>query len=308
MDETLRPIKNVLVATGLTTESVGGVLVAKDLARRLGAACHAVHVIEPISEEEEEAIPGLADAHIRHAEEELEQFARTHGLRDCAELHVARGDPAEEVLKYRRELDADLLVLGRYGRGGLKRGMLGSIADRLVRKSQACVLVVPPEFRGEFKTIGVASDLSEEALPGIRRAIDLAQRLEIPEVVLLHTYSVPRGYHTVLTWEEACEKLEAVSREKANKAIQAIRDEIGDSPSIRIEVAQGVASGTIPKLADEQKLDLLVMSTHGRSTAALLLLGRTTEKVLRDAPCAVWAEKSPKLFQGFLDAMKELLK
>lgn len=307
MDKTPRPIRKILVATGLTMESVGAVEVARWLWTKLGVEGHAVHVIQPVSDEEEAAIPGLAASHMKLAEEELGRFAESHGLTEAAQLHVGRGNLPSEVLKVRRAIDADLLVFGRYGRGGLKQGSLGRNAEMLVRKCQVSVLVVPPEFRGEFARIGVASDLSDEAGIGIRRALQLGATLGLKEIVLLHTYCVPRGYHTILTWEEACERLEKVARQRAEEVVAGAAAETPGAPPVRIVIEQGAAGATLPKLAKREGLDLLVMATHGRSSAALLLLGNTTEKLVRSAPCSVWAEKSPSLFQGFMEAMKELL-
>ncbi|EMA37230.1 universal stress protein [Halobiforma nitratireducens] len=63
---------------------------------------------------------------------------------DCeVRAAVRRGRPDGVVLAYAAEVDADLLVVGRTGRSGLKRALLGSTTDRLLRKSSIPVLVVP---------------------------------------------------------------------------------------------------------------------------------------------------------------------
>lgn len=307
--ETPKPIDNILVATGLTPESVGAVLQAKALAVKLGTHLHAAHVIEPVSESEEKAIPGLAEAHMKQADEELKVFAEAHGLTGDIEFDICKGSPEQEILRLRHRIDADLLVVGRYGKGGLKRGMLGSIADTLVRKCPVSVLVVQPEFRGDFKQIAVASDLSEQSEIAIRRALWLTKSLGHNQLLLLHSYEVPAGYHMVSTWETACERLEKLARERAEEVVSRLRAEMGtDAPNVKIVIHEGNPSGAVPKMALEEHVDLLMLSTHGRTTAALLLLGRTTEKILRQAHCSVWAEKSPALFEGFIDAIKEVLR
>ena len=303
-----RPIERILVATGLTPESVGGVLIARWLAGALNAKLNAAHIIEPISKAMERAVPGLGDANEKNAREELEVFARSHGLGDTVKLTVLRGSPAQEIVNLRHDLGSDLLVIGRYGKGGLKSGRIGSIADRLVRKFPVSVLVVPPNFRGEYKTIAVASNFEEESDIALRRAFTLCASLGIGEVVLLHSYVVPAGYTAVCSWEEACKRIEAVAEDDAKEMIERVKVDYPDAPSVRVVIGEGPASAKVPAMARENNIDLLILSTHGRSGPAFMLLGQTTERILQHATCSVWAEKSPWLEQGILAAMKEIFK
>ncbi len=72
------------------------------------------------------------------------------GLRDkfCApisertSLHVAVGSPFVEIVRYAREQEADLIVMGSHGRTGIEHLMIGSVAERVVRKAPCSVLVV----------------------------------------------------------------------------------------------------------------------------------------------------------------------
>lgn len=303
-----RPIERILVATGLTPESVGGVLIAHWLAEKLGAKLHAVHVIEPISATAEKAVPGLAEAHEKNARKELEVFARSHGLGSNVVLDVVRGSPAQEIVNLRHDLGSDLLVIGRYGKGGLKRGRVGSIADRLVRKFPVSVVVVPPEFRGEYNTVAVASNFDEESDIALRRTFELGRMLGIDEILLLHSYLVPAGYNAVCSWAEACRRIEAVSREHAQETIDRVKADYPDAPSVRVVIGEGPVSTKLAEMAATEGVDLLVVSTHGRSGPAFMLLGQTTERILNHATCSVWAEKSPALEQGILAVMREILK
>jgi nucleotide-binding universal stress UspA family protein len=57
---------------------------------------------------------------------------------------VAMGDAASEILDYARDWHCDLIVVGSHGHGGLRRLILGSVAEKLVRASALPVLTVPP--------------------------------------------------------------------------------------------------------------------------------------------------------------------
>jgi len=305
MSMDLRPVRKILLATGLTTESVGAVVMAQRLAGLFGAELHAVHVVEPVSAEAEAAIPGLAEKHLTQAEEEVGHFTATHGLDKDSTIHVLRGSPEEEVLGLRKQLDADLLVVGRYGKGGLKHDQLGSIADRLVRHCQVPTLVIQPEFRGSYQRIGVASDLDDEQPVELRRALDLAKLFGADRIDLITAWEVPHGYHTVLTYEEAAQKLEAITRERAEALIARARRE--DDAEVRVVTRLGSPRAAVPDAAREEGIELLVMSTHYRTNkAAAILLGRTTERILAKVYCSVWAETAPELRQTFLEALRHL--
>ena len=56
---------------------------------------------------------------------------------------VAKGNPGEEILRKAYESNSDLVVLGRIGRSGLERMMLGSVAEKVVRHARIPVLIVP---------------------------------------------------------------------------------------------------------------------------------------------------------------------
>lgn len=304
--DTPRAIRRILVATGLTQESVGGVYQAIELAGRIGAELHAAHVIQPVSERQEAAIPGLAGTHVEHAKEEFAKFARTHGLEGRAQLHVLHGEPEHELLALRKHIHADLLVLGRYGKGGLKRGTLGSVATDLVRRSPVPTLVVQPEFRGPFMKIGVASELHDPSEPALRRAGELAGLLGVQEIALLHAYSVPVGYHTITTWEGACAQLERVAQEMAQRTIAGAAAHSPAGCRWRVVIGEGSPGTAVPRLALQEQLDLIVLGTHSRTAPARLLLDRTSEQIVHAASCSVWAEKTTGGLESLFSAFREL--
>ncbi len=57
-------------------------------------------------------------------------------------LHVVVGVPFVEIVRFAREAAADLIVMGSHGRTGIEHMMLGSVAERVVRKAPCSVLVV----------------------------------------------------------------------------------------------------------------------------------------------------------------------
>jgi nucleotide-binding universal stress UspA family protein len=63
--------------------------------------------------------------------------------------HVVVGRPDDEIVRFVEERGADLLVMGTRGHGGMKRFLLGSVADHVVRQANCPVLVVPSRLSAD---------------------------------------------------------------------------------------------------------------------------------------------------------------
>ncbi|MCA9279501.1 MAG: universal stress protein [Phycisphaeraceae bacterium] len=303
----VRPIRSILTATGLTSESSGGLLLAAQLSRKLKAPLHAAHVVTTISKAHERAFPGIAKKQEAVAAEELERFATSHNFDGPrSSLHVLTGDLMKALTELRYDLKSDLLVIGKFGKGGPKPGGIGSIATRIVRKFPVSVLVVPPDFRDKLDTIGVATNLSEDGDWGVVRAAMLAKSLGIKEITLFHTFTVPAGYDHFCPWDQAVEKMRAVAVEDLEDMKKRLKDKLPPDVAINAVIVEGAATDKIPALAEEHKIDILVISTHARASAVLSLLGHTSEQLIRSSNCCIWCERNPSLFQGWFDGIKHL--
>jgi universal stress protein A len=112
--------------------------------------------------------------------------------------------------------------------------------------------------------------------------------------------TAPQAAMSVEHLAEAAEQAEAEAREKLKKTVPA--DE-----HIRFEhrLIRGVPSVEIPRLADEEKVDLIIMGTHGRSGLKRLLMGSVAEKVVRHAACPVLTQRQSSSAFPSLDQVDE---
>lgn len=302
MSET-REIKTILVATDLSEESAAAIRFGDWLGEALGARVEAAHIIEPPSPGVLAAAPELEKAHQEEAEKKLREFTAANGLEGGAKVHVATGDVVSELLLMQHQMRADLVLVGR-PRG---KETLGSTGAAMARKMPVSVLVVPPGGVDRVSRLGVATDLTDNSELGVRRGLELAARLGLQEITLLHSYEVPVGYHTIATYDEIRARIEKNCRERGQAFAAELQAESPGALKVRMAMTDGTPAEAIPKLAGEEGLDLLVVATHGRTGGLSVLMGRKTEKILGRAPCAVWAERSPSLVQSALDALGELL-
>lgn len=144
------PIK-ILVGVDFSQSSESALSEAVDLARRLGGQIDLVHVCaEPVSALPEVVValpPDMAQVHRLRAE-----LSRVRdGIKDQlpTQIHLRVGDAVNEMLDLIEQIQPDLVVVGSHGRGALLRTLMGSVSERLCRRSPVPVLVIPAAGRIE---------------------------------------------------------------------------------------------------------------------------------------------------------------
>ncbi|HEU5115857.1 MAG TPA: universal stress protein [Isosphaeraceae bacterium] len=135
-------IHTILHPTDLSTRAEGALQVARGLARDLGARLILLYV-EPV--DRLLGGPMSTPAEIRAEKEALLRMrmeADGPDLKCPVETRFEQGDPADEICEAAAEVRADLIVLGCHGRAGLRRLMLGSVAESVLRRATRPVLIV----------------------------------------------------------------------------------------------------------------------------------------------------------------------
>lgn len=147
--------KNILLPTDNSENSREAFKYAISLAEEYGSTIYVVYVID-ISYLEEgymyESKPlrspvDLEENVVKEKTDETEEFIKRNS-RDKKELKIEklirRGKPFVEIIIAAREKEADLIVMGTHGRTGLSHSLMGSVAEKVVRKAPCPVLTVKP--------------------------------------------------------------------------------------------------------------------------------------------------------------------
>jgi nucleotide-binding universal stress UspA family protein len=127
--------------------------VAADLSRRFGAELVLFHAYPvpgyTFPDGSVVASPKMLQDLADGAERHLEAWRRDAEAAGAARVQAAKvaGEPAAEIVSFAREQGVDLLVLGTHGRTGLEHALMGSIAERVVRRARCPVLTVRPPAR-----------------------------------------------------------------------------------------------------------------------------------------------------------------
>ena len=207
---------------------------------------------------------------------------------------IQRGiNPADTILEFLDEQDFDLVIMGTHGRTGLKHVLQGSVAEKVVRLSPVPVLTIHREVQKyDFDDIVVPIDFSAHSLKAVEYATDLAQTFN-SRLYFLHVIEQeihPSFYAAGVT---SIFEIDHDLKERVVQNMQEfVEDFLDESMTTEYVVREGKAHREIVEFAKEKGMDLIVIATHGLSGLEYLLLGSTTEKVVRWATCPVFTVKS----------------
>ena len=157
--------ERILVPTDGSVGSAHVALQAIDIAETYGATIHVLHVVD---ESVRAFVAGFGDESElddrgKEAVERVAAMARAHDV-DVVTA-IEDGDPARHIVEYADEIDADLIVAGTHGRSGVERRLIGSVAERLVRRARCPVMTVRlPETDVTVEDDDAAMDIARDAL------------------------------------------------------------------------------------------------------------------------------------------------
>ncbi len=213
-------------------------------------------------------IKKLVTATKRHAEKYMgEALGKTVNVGTA----TRRGSPAEAILEYVSKGPFSLIVMATHGRSGVGRWAVGSVADKVVRAStrQPVLLIRAKETRSDVREKRIlkkalvpldGSAGSRAVIPCMR---EIASKLEM-EITLLQV--MPNTNHSFSDAERYLQTVVSMFEEKGIKAA--------------CEVRVGSPADVIIECADELAIDMVAMSTRGKTSIGPWPLGSVAQKVL----------------------------
>jgi nucleotide-binding universal stress UspA family protein len=182
--------------------------------------------------------------------------------------------------------NCDLIIMGRRGLRTVERMLVGKVTARVIGHTQRDVLVVPNHTAVGWKTIVLATDGSRYSAAATERAIAFAKSYG-GELMVLSVVDVPSEFYA-----EAPRAVEDLVR-KAKGFVAEVkkRAEAAGVPAGTF-VREAAADQAINSLVQEQKADIIIMGSHGRTGLRRLLMGSVTEHVIGNATCPVLVVKS----------------
>ncbi len=288
----------ILVATDFSDAAALAVNQAGDIAKRAGARLILLRVDSRLAAGRGRSgvsQPGSDSAGDERAAEHMQRLEEIgapflqSGLR--VEYEVRGGHPDEVIVEAADDFAADLVVTGTRGRTGLKRFLLGSVAEKVVRLASTNVMVARlcPSAVGTFQRIMVPTDFSPASEKALRLALMLAP--EGASIDLFHAWQFPPGTHIVGTPDDKNSPLAGMRRDILKAAQKSADAWISKYENRGVPLSflhgYGPAAGVIQEQVVQQQYDLVAMGTHGYRGFRRFVLGSVAEAIVRYSPCSV---------------------
>jgi nucleotide-binding universal stress UspA family protein len=193
------------------------------------------------------------------------------------------GEPHERIVERAEVENRDLIVLGAKGHSFIERSLLGSVTRRVIGYTRRDVLVVPPRAEVGWERILLATDASKSGEAAAARALDLAEAYG-SELQVAAVFEIPQIYGEAPAAADWRDMLQDYVKEVVAKAQSR-------NISATALVLEGTPYRAITDLAQREKINLIVMGSHGRTGLSRLLMGSVTERVIGHAPCPVLVVK-----------------
>jgi nucleotide-binding universal stress UspA family protein len=279
------PLDKILVCTDDSPASQGAVKTALDLGQACRARIVLLYVLEfyPYYEYPHPDALGvtptlgqdLFETRQRVAREHLEtwqQEAAQQGLE--LEVRLQTGTQAyAEILAAAEELKPDLIIMGRRGKSGLGRLLVGSVTARVIGQTSRKVLVAPRDATLSFERLLVASDGSPASQSAFQEALSIAKKTGSKLSLITAAYG-----------ELDTQRAKALVRDLGETAQRLEVPLATFTPGGRPEEA-------IIQMAVSKKINLIIMGSHGRTGLKRLFLGSVAERVIGQAACPVLVVK-----------------
>lgn len=293
------PLRTVLVATDLSAPARHAGERAARIAQAAGASLTMLHVVGSSAMDElrhwlgagAAAEQALLDQARRQLHDVAHSLARAHGL--AIDERVVCGTVLDEIVAAADRLDAELLVVGARGHGFMRRLVLGSTAERLLRRARRPVLIARAGAHHAYRRVLVPVDFSPWSVPTLELARRVAPHAHL---VLLHAWSIP--FEEKLRFAGVDEASVEHYRRKARSEAEQRLHALANAQGLRTDawtacLVQGDASLRIAEQEQEQDVDLIAIGKHGRHVAEDLLLGSVTKHVLAEAQADVLVATAP---------------
>lgn len=295
------------------------------LSREFNAKLFLVHVVievEPLLKSSEIAldVQALQKSHMDKAFEQLTTLVKKADI--PYEILIAKGDPADRIRDLALEHRADMVITATHGNSGIKRLLLGSVTEKLIKTIHCPLLVLntqkfdrpsssPPDIR--LKKIMVGCDFSQDSKLAFDYGLSLAQEFQA-ELYLTHVVKPSENLELKVSdyidvtppdyvkWRSSDYfEMQKRSMDQKREKFNQLRDNL--EKQLYFMVPEESRNWCTPKTtlldgepykemityAQQEKIDMIVLGIRGHTLWEKLMVGSTTDRIIRQSPCPVLA-------------------
>lgn len=295
-------VNRILLARDFSDVSDQALRYAVDLARRFDATLHLLYAEvlhkDPFGADTAGAGDTLSAQIRERLAQDVDQMPLVKRYPELDTVIDVRRDvaAAPAIMEYAEDEGVDLIVMGTHGRRGVRRLLLGSVAEEVVRRADRPVLTVRKDGDNglpAMERLLVPIDFSTYSRDALRHAIELARlydaRLDLLHVVeeTLHPAFYVGGVQSIYDVQP---DIDATSKRRMREMLDDLTGV--DSVHAELHVETGRAARKIVRFAERTRSNLLVMSTHGLTGLEHFMMGSVAEKVVRHVAAPVLTVKA----------------
>lgn len=269
---------------------------ACQLAAKSGATLHVLHVTEPVAAfaSEGELLFDPRET-VQELTQELKtwtqnELAKSRSKAKLGKVEAVFGVLVPSALDWVKKQRCNLIILGTHGHTGLTHLLLGSVAEKILRHSPTPVLIIKNGKAFPIKKILVPVDLSDHAKEALQMAERLCEKLgaKLEVAHAINMGDILRLRKFLNTGIDSKALLEAAEAHAEQRILKLIGRK---SSHIKLHIMEGEVSALINQLCKTQKIDLVLLPTHGHTGLKHLLIGSTAERITRTvkANCLTFA-------------------
>jgi nucleotide-binding universal stress UspA family protein len=305
--------KRMLIPLDGSAMAEAALVYAKELAAKLDLDVVLLHV----QDRQDSELHPIHQAYVEHMAEtlmqQLTEVKKGMGIRRRRQrmqvrAQVTAGYPPEEILRCADENKVDFILMTTHGRSGVKRWIMGSVADKVLRASTVPVWLVRtslpekiPYDKWPSRTFLVALDGSELAESTLPHVEILAKQPDAEQVdVVLFMVCEPLVPPAFLTpessfdWGKLVEEHITHSKQAGEQYLSKVGKRLADAGiKVASVVVEGEPADEIIKYTNENPFTIIVMATHGRSGLSRWVYGSVVDKVLSGASRSVFLVRAP---------------
>lgn len=292
--------KKIACTTDMSDFSNNTLVYGSELARVFDAKLYACHVI---------SLPSMATYYGYTGDERsgegtkqiidqvTDTFDRMMGESSVVwEPLITIGHISDEIARLAREKDVGLVITATHGRSGLKRLLLGSVTERLMRILSCPLLIIggpeekitqPAGGKLKFTRILVGCDFSPDSEAAFQYGLSLAQEFQA-ELHLVHVIEPPVYVDLDMPGSAIDTEHMETLRDRLNEKLSSLVPvEARHWCEPRISLLEGLPYEVLTHYAERHGIDLVVLGARGYSLVEKLFIGSTTDRVVRRTPCPV---------------------
>lgn len=269
-------LKNILLAIDGSEYCNGAVKEAIFMAKSCGSRLSVIYVLDINPELETEGLQIVekmelsAKGHL----DAVKKMAAEENI-ECESIVRRHDEPYKAIIEEAKKRKIDVIIMGRRGRSGLRKVLMGSVTAKVIGYAPCKVLIVPKDAAIKCENIMLATDGSENSMAAEREAIYIAKRC--PQIKNFIALSVARTDDR-LEWAKAnVEKVRNAAEEAGVKA--------------EATAVEGRPYKAIVDAAADRNVDLLILGSYGSTGLTKLLMGSVAERVIGLVNCAVLVAK-----------------